>query len=286
MNGNFSVILTCFAAGLLGAAAGVMLTWRLTRAWVTAKFESLLQPVVDMSFVQSPAEGVSFAGTADTAQAEQLNINLEQLGNRVTAHFDAQHKAQSDAQQRSDQAMQQALQQIPQLVQQVVQQVVQQALEYQTQQQIERDQALSLRQDRWQAEQERLAKLKDERHASAMQMLLQVPTEKTEKPASQPFLESPLPQISTSQQRTATPPTTPTTPPQAPAPRAVSPPVVARAPEVRPTPIAQPEPVFTKEESTRELTDEELDAFPPELPTEKPRKRILPAPKKPTFRSL
>jgi hypothetical protein len=53
------------------------------------------------------------------------------------------------------------------------------------------------------------------------------------------------------------------------------------------TPLPRPEPVQEPEVVERELSDEELDALPPELPTDKkPRKRVLPAPKKPTLNSL
>jgi hypothetical protein len=53
-----------------------------------------------------------------------------------------------------------------------------------------------------------------------------------------------------------------------------------------PPPILQQPTLARHEEPERELTDEEIDALPPELPPAKPRKRILPPPKQPAWRKL
>ena len=80
----------------------------------------------------------------------------------------------------------------------------------------------------------------------------------------------------------STPPPLPPPPPSAP--EAV---VSARPPELLLTPLAEPAPVYEAPAPERELTDEEIDALPPEpLVTDKPRKRVLPPPKKPVMRSL
>jgi hypothetical protein len=64
--------------------------------------------------------------------------------------------------------------------------------------------------------------------------------------------------------------------------------VSARPPEWLLTPVPQPKPVYDDEpEPMRELSDEEIDALPPDLPVaDKARKRILPTPKRPVLRNL
>jgi hypothetical protein len=68
----------------------------------------------------------------------------------------------------------------------------------------------------------------------------------------------------------------------------VSPPAIsARPPELLLTPLPRQEPVYDEPESERMLSDEEIDALPPELPLEgQPRKRLLSPPKKPVLRNL
>ena len=67
-------------------------------------------------------------------------------------------------------------------------------------------------------------------------------------------------------------------------------PVSARSPmgdAPMPMPRPRSEPAVTAEEPERELSDEEIDALPPELPAAaNQRKRILAPPKKPTLRNL
>lgn len=69
---------------------------------------------------------------------------------------------------------------------------------------------------------------------------------------------------------------------------AVSPPAIsARPPELLLTPLPQLEPVYDEPEPERVLSDEEIDALPPELPpADRPRKRLLSPPKKPVLRNL
>lgn len=92
--------------------------------------------------------------------------------------------------------------------------------------------------------------------------------------------------------RVPAPEARPAVPPPAPAPAArppaVSPPAVsARPPELLLTPLPQPEPVYDEPAPEPVLSDEEIDALPPELPlADKPRRRILPTPKKPVLRKL
>ncbi|WP_211462542.1 hypothetical protein [Collimonas silvisoli] len=202
MNGNLPLILTCFSAGLLGAAAGAMLAWWLERAWIEAKFEGRLEA--------------------------KLEAKLEK---------------------RLQAALAPLLQS--------------------------------------QAEQERLAAQNEERHASELQMVLQALAKQTGKSASLPLTERRLPHSLASPQRPQSVATPPNSSSLIPGPASASTAIAVRPPELPRAPIVPHEPVQIEEEPTRELTDEELDAMPPELPTaEKPRKRIMPTPKKPTFRSL
>jgi len=74
-------------------------------------------------------------------------------------------------------------------------------------------------------------------------------------------------------------------PPSAPRPAPIS----ARppTPDAAPTPLARAEPRVEAAEPERELSDEEIDALPPELPAAaKQRKRVLAPPKKPTLQNL
>lgn len=58
-------------------------------------------------------------------------------------------------------------------------------------------------------------------------------------------------------------------------------------PPAVPQPLPRPAPFVETPRTEPELSDEEIDALPPELPSpDKPRKRILPPPRKPTLRSL
>jgi hypothetical protein len=53
------------------------------------------------------------------------------------------------------------------------------------------------------------------------------------------------------------------------------------------TPLPRPAPSYAADAPELELSDEEIDALPAELPVPGPaRKRVLPAPKKPVMREL
>ena len=67
---------------------------------------------------------------------------------------------------------------------------------------------------------------------------------------------------------------------------AAGPTLSARPPEMRHTPIPRAQASVDPPAARRELSDEELDALPPELPGPTRSRRALPAPKKPPFRSL
>ena len=188
---------------------------------------------------------------------------IEQLQVRIAADFEAQRQAVGQAQQQAGQALQQALQRVPQLVQQAIQV----ELEFQAQQQAARDEARADEQQRWQAEQK-------EHRAVELRLLFQALASQPGKPALAIAAESA--QLKPS----------PLAPP--PSRSAISTPTVsARPPELMHTPLPRPEPTYEREEPAPELSDEELDALPPELPDSgKLRKRILPAPKKPSLRNL
>lgn len=186
----------------------------------------------------------------------------EQLQSQLAAAFDAQREALQQARQQAEDTLQQSLRRVPQWVQQAIQV----ELEFQTQQQAERDTARAVEQQRWQAEQ-------DERRAAELRVLLQALSAQpvaTVPPVASPPPEPPRPRVPA--------PGAPVRPPAA---------VSARPPELELTPLPRPEPLQESEVAAPELSDEELDALPPDLPApDKARKRILPPPKKPPLRSL
>ena len=68
---------------------------------------------------------------------------------------------------------------------------------------------------------------------------------------------------------------------------APAPSVSARPPEMMQRPLPSPAPSYAPDEPEIELSDEEIDALPAEIPVPgRARKRILPAPKKPVMREL
>ncbi|MGJ7510597.1 hypothetical protein [Variovorax sp. GT1P44] len=153
------------------------------------------------------------------------------------------------------------LQRIPQYVQQAIQI----ELQFHTQQQVEREKARACSQERWQAE-------RDERRSSEFRTLLRVLEAWSAEVAPGVAFESP--------ERPQRPPASGASAMPAPA-------VSARPPELVHTPLPRPQPVLHADESGPELSDEEIDALPAELPVPgKQRKRVLPAPKKPVWRSL
>jgi hypothetical protein len=135
---------------------------------------------------------------------------------------------------------------------QMVQQAIQIELEFLSRRQTERDEAHAQEQQRWQAGQ-------DERLAEVRRVLLQALAAQAGKSMPSAVVK-----------------------PAAPAPIAS-----ARPPELMSTPLPRPQPVHEPEPPALELSDEELDALPPELPASaKPRKRMQAAPKKPVMRDL
>ena len=71
-------------------------------------------------------------------------------------------------------------------------------------------------------------------------------------------------------------------------PTTVEAPAAARPPQrLMPQPLARPAPVAETIAQAVELSDAEIDALPPDLPAlDKARKRVLPAPRKPTLQRL
>ncbi|MET3915022.1 hypothetical protein ABID97_001804 [Variovorax sp. OAS795] len=197
------------------------------------------------------------------AQGMDAVVLVEQLHTRIGNELEAQRQAIEQANAQADRALQQTLQRVPPLVQQAIQV----ELEFQAQQQAYREEARANERQRWQAEQ-------DERRAAELQLLLRAL-------AAQPRK---------AQQAVAAEPSGPVQHPTVPPPGTSAAPVLAvsaRPPELLHTPLPRPQPTYEQVEPVPELSDEELDALPPELPElGKPRKRVLPAPKKPSLRSL
>lgn len=184
----------------------------------------------------------------------------------------ASRSARIQARQQADQVLQQALQRVPQLLQQSLQVELERMVERQAQ----RELTLAQQQERWQAEQVRSAARNEERSAAQLHALTQAVAANVARP-TEPSEAAERP--------------TPSLPPRVPPPNAVAsraPAVSARPPELLLTPLPRPKPLYDDEaEPLAEPSDAELDALPPELPAaEKPRKRILRAPKKPTLHSL
>jgi hypothetical protein len=186
----------------------------------------------------------------------------------------ASRSARIQARQQADQVLQQALQRVPQLLQQSLQV----ELELMVERQAQRELTLAQQQERWQVEQVRSAARNEERYAAQLHALTQAVAAKVARPTE--------PSEGAAAERP-----TPSLPPRVPPPNAVAsraPAVSARPPELLSTPLPRPKPLYEDEaEPLPEPSDAELDALPPELPAaEKPRKRILRAPKKPTLHSL
>ena len=146
-----------------------------------------------------------------------------------------------------------------------VQQAVQVEIEYLAQQQLARDEALAQKQRRWHAEQRA-------HNAMDLQLLLDTLEARGGKAVTHG--------VATMQ------PTSPRTAPVAAAPTH-SATALARPPESTPVPVPRADIAPEAERPELELSDEEIDALPPELPTlAKPRKRVLPAPRKPPLQSI
>ncbi len=151
----------------------------------------------------------------------------------------------------------------------VLLEVVRTEFEGQTQRQVQRDELQRQENVRWQAGLERLTR---ERRATELKVLLQAIASFGKSDASVASVRESVSAPGASAPRTSA---------------ASVPSVTTQAPGMLHAPIGAPALTDRDVEPPRELTDEELDALPPELPTpDKSRKRILPAPKKPVLRSL
>lgn len=261
MNPPLALGVAAFALGLLGAALGAWwLSKRLSAQWAS-EMPRLLQAQLE-AHARAQVPPLRDASPAADAPVLDTALLAAQLRSQLTAAFDAQREALQRARQQADDTLHQALQRLPQ----GVQQAIQVELEFQAQQQAERDAARAVEQQRWQAE-------KDERRAAELRVLLQAL-------GAQP---------SAGATRTAASPPEPARPP-VPAPGALArhaAAVSARPPELELTPLPRPQPSRGPEPAAPELSDEELDALPPDLPApDKARRRILPPPKRPPFRSL
>ena len=171
----------------------------------------------------------------------------------------AQLEAQQDAFELAREQAQRDLQQTLLCVPQWIQQTVRIELEFLGRQQAERHRAQFREQQRWQSGQ-------DEQRLAEWRALMSAF-------ASRPVNEAPV---------AASRPERPTLVP-APAPISLS----ARPPELMGTPRPPPAPVCAPQEPERELSDEEIDALPPDLPAPtRLQGRKLPAPKKPVLRNI
>ena len=259
--------LVCFVAAMLGAALGAFLIWRMVRQRLQAQQGALIgllpaeEPaaLAALTVQDNPPSAIDLAPLADHVAA-RLQAQMNSL-------FEAQNLTQAAAQQKAELSLHQALQRVPPLLQQAIQV----ELEFQATQQAQRDQAQLQQQQRWQAEQAQRDLQRDvdyeAQRAADLRVLLQALS-------AHPGV-TPEPAV----RLTATPVTARVLP----TPASLS----ARQPELLLTPLARAEPVYPSEMPTRELTDAEIDALPPELPAAGlPRKRILPAPSKPVLKRL
>ncbi len=258
MNPQLPVWLGAFGLGLLGAALGAWwLSGRLRVQWAS-EMQHLLQAELE-AHARMQFQALHAASGAADASALDTALLAGQLRSQLTGAFDAQREALQQARQQADDSLHQALQRMPQ----AVRQAIQVELDFQAHQQAERDAACAAEQQRWHAEQ-------DERRAADLRVLLQALTAPPPARATRiaaPALEPPRPLV-----------------PGAPArhPAAGS----ARPPELEMTPLPRPEPSLGLEVATPELSDEELDAMPPDLPEPGKARKRIPPPKRPPFRRL
>jgi hypothetical protein len=169
----------------------------------------------------------------------------------------AQLEAQRDAFELAREQAQRDLQQALLCVPQWIQQTVRMEIEFLGRQQAERHKAQFREQQRWQSgqDEQRLAEWRAMMPAS------------TPRPVTAPVVAS-------------RPEERPT-----PAPARASP--AARPSELLGTPRPQPAPVYAPEAPERELSDQEIDALPPDLPAPtRLQARKLPTPKKPVLRNI
>ncbi|CAN5887453.1 hypothetical protein BH11PSE13_BH11PSE13_39430 [soil metagenome] len=180
---------------------------------------------------------------------------------------------------KADPALQEMLHRMPALLQQTLKA----DSDLYAQRQSERDGAQSSRLERWQAEQEQLAARREERSAAELHGVLEA-LEVLKVLARRSKLPPPLSPVSPLSRPSPQPPVVVERSVQSPTDVL---PMSARPPELMQTPLPRVEPVYSATVPTRELTDEEIDALPADLPElTLPRKRILPSPRKPTLRNL
>ncbi len=173
----------------------------------------------------------------------------------MRAQLEAQRDAFELARERAQRDLQQTLLCVPQWIQQTVRVEI----EFLGRQQAERHKAQFREQQRWQSGQ-------DEQRLAEWSVLMSAstprPVNKAPVVASRPERPTPVP-----------------------APASVS--AAARPPELMGTLRPQPAPVYAPEEPERELSDEEIDALPPDLPAPtRLQGRKLPTPKKPVLRNI
>lgn len=177
------------------------------------------------------------------------------LSRTTRTQLEAQRRAFEHAREQAQRDLQQALLCVPQWVQQTVRV----ELEFLGRQYTERHRAQLREQQRWQSEQDA------QRRAEWRALLSGSPTPRPVKAvqaARRPERTAPVPQ---------------------PAPATDS----ACPPELMDVPRPQPLPVHDPEVPERDLSDEEIDALPPDLPAPaRLQGRKLPAPKKPVLRNI
>lgn len=176
------------------------------------------------------------------------------------AQLDAQSAAFELAREKANRDLQQALLCVPQWMQQTVRV----ELEFLGRQQAERWKELIREQQRWQSEQDAV------RLAEWRALLSGSPP----RPGRAPVAAAPPERSAPASARVSVP-------------RPIPAPPSARPPELSETPRPQPVPVYAAEAPERELSDEEIDALPPDLPVpNRLSTRKLPAPKGPILRNI
>ena len=270
-------ILASFAAGLTGAAVGGLLLWRYMRAQLEAMIASRLPGVAS-----TPAEAI---------QA------IKDVGITVVASIEAAFATGDEVRAAR---MNSALQTVPAASQETppwVRDVVRAELAFHAEQWREREHAASRAMETWRSAETRLQRERDvlrdkhldERRATDLEVVVEAIEALTalRREAG----------ARTSRPVVAVPPVPfPPFPPHAllvsPSPvsggtRKSPAPNAARPPEMGLTPLPRPETNWEPQTPERELTDEELDAMPADLPAASPlRKRLKAAPAKPPLRQI
>lgn len=259
------LLLVCFFAGVMGVVAGALVMRRAFRQHLKPRLPEQLYddvpPVSMADLLQNFSRQVAeLDARFPIHQQAQASANTE---------AQVQTRAQTTAQEQVEHSLQQALQRLPQKLQQAIQV----ELAFQATQQAQRDQALADQQSRWREEQDQLHAQRAAYYEATINRLAQA----LSAPRGQP-------EVRALDSRGATH----LRPPAFDAPASRTQAVSARPPELLQSPIVRPAPVYATEEPSPELTDTELDALPPDLPTPgRPPLRILPPPKnKPTLRNL